>query len=198
MKTVADAAAPDKPPLAPEPLRLQDQLRARIRVLHYSIRTEQAYLDWIKRYIRFFDKRHPRELSAVHVERFLSHLAVERNVAASTQNQAKSALLFLYKEVLQVELPWLEGVTQARVPKRLPLVLTRAEVERVLGRLPSGTHQLVGGLLYGSGLRLMEALRLRVKGVELHQHIGVNDRSHARVPVRFRAGRARRTASTSA
>jgi site-specific recombinase XerD len=98
-------------------------------------------LDWIKRYIRFFDKRHPRELSAEHVERFLSHLAVERNVAASTQNQAKSALLFLYKEVLQVELPWLEGVTQVRVPKRLPLVLTRAEVERVLGRLPSARKE---------------------------------------------------------
>ena len=96
----------------------------------------------------------------------MSYLAVERNVAASTQNQAKSALLFLYKEALPVELPWLGGVTQARVPKRLPLVLTRAGVERVLGRLPSGTHQLVGGLLYGSGLRLMEALRLRVKDVE--------------------------------
>jgi integron integrase len=166
MKTVADAVAPDKPPLAPTPLRLLDRVRARIRVLHYSIRTEQAYLDWIKRYIRFFDKRHPRELSAEHVKRFLSHLAVEWNVAASTQNQAKSALLFLYEEVLQIELPWLEGVTQTRVPKRLPLVLTRAEVERVLGRSPSGTHQLVGGLLYGSGLRLMEALRLRVKDVE--------------------------------
>jgi integron integrase len=166
MKTVVAVAAPDQAPTAPTPLRLLDQVRARIRVLHYSIRTEQAYLDWIKRYIRFFDKRHPRALAAEHVERFLSHLAVERNVAASTQNQAKSALLFLYKEVLQVELPWLEGVTQARVPKRLPLVLTAAEVERVLSRLPAGTHQLVGGLLYGSGLRLMEALRLRVKDVE--------------------------------
>ena len=166
METVADIVAPHHGPGGPTPLRLLDQVRARIRVLHYSIRTEQAYVDWIKRYIRFFDKRHPRDLSAEHVERFLSHLAVERNVAASTQNQAKSALLFLYKEVLQVELPWLEGVTQARVPKRLPLVLTRAEAERVLGQLPPGTHQLVGRLLYGSGLRLMEALRLRVKDVE--------------------------------
>jgi site-specific recombinase XerD len=176
MKTVTASTTPDQAPTAPTPLRLLDQVRARIRVLHYSIRTEQAYLDWIKRYIRFFDKRHPSALSAEHVERFLSHLAVERNVAASTQNQAKSALLFLYKEVLQVELPWLEGVTQARVPKRLPLVLTRVEVERVLGRLPFGTHQLVGGLLYGSGLRLMEALRLRVKDVEF---------SRGEVPVRY-------------
>ena len=166
MKTVAEVAAPDVAPAAPAPPRLLDQVRARIRVLHYSIRTEQAYLDWIKRYIHFFDKRHPRELSAEHLEQYLSHLAVERNVAASTQNQAKSALLFLYKEVLRIELPWLEGVTQARVPKRLPLVLTRVEVEQVLSRLPPGTHQLVGGLLYGSGLRLMEALRLRVKDVD--------------------------------
>src|SRR5664279_996454 len=166
MKTVADIAAPNQALPAPTPPRLLDQVRARIRVLHYSIRTEQAYVDWIKRYIRFFDKRHPRELAAEHVEQFLSHLAVERNVAASTQNQAKSALLFLYKEVLQIELPWLDGITQARVPRRLPLVLTRIDVERVLSRLPAGTHQLVGGLLYGSGLRLMEALRLRVKDVE--------------------------------
>jgi len=166
MKTVNANCAPESGLGAPPAPRLLDQVRARIRVLHYSIRTEQAYVDWIKRYILFFDKQHPRALSAEHLERFLSHLAVERNVAASTQNQAKSALLFLYKEVLGIELPWLEGVTQARVPKRLPLVLTRAEVERVLTRLPAGVHRLIGGLLYGSGLRLMEALRLRVKDVE--------------------------------
>ena len=112
-------------------------------------------------------RRHPRELSAEHVERFLSYLAVDRNVAASTQNQAKSAILFLYKEVLQIELTWLQNVTQARVPRRLPLVLTRAEVERALGCLRSPSHQLIGGLLYGSGLRLLEALRLRVKDVDL-------------------------------
>ena len=166
MKTVIAPAEPVAVVPIPAAPRLLDQVRARIRVLHYSIRTEQAYVDWIKRYIRYFDKRHPRELSAPHVERFLSYLAVERDVAASTQNQAKSALLFLYKQVLQVELPWLDEVTQARVPKRLPLVLTRAEVERVLVRLPAGTHQLLGGLLYGAGLRLMEAMRLRVKDVE--------------------------------
>ena len=166
MKTVNGSASADQPPSPTTPVRLLDQVRARIRVLHYSIRTEQAYVDWIKRYILFFDKRHPSELAAEHVEAFLSHLALERNVAAATQNQAKSALLFLYKEVLQIELPWLDGVTQARAPKRLPLVLTRAEVERVLARLSTRTYQLIGGLLYGSGLRLMEALRLRVKDVE--------------------------------
>ena len=166
MKTVTDLVLPASVSVAAQPPRLLDQVRARIRILHYSIRTEQAYVDWIKRYIRYFDKRHPRELSAVHVERFLSHLAVERDVAASTQNQAKSALLFLYKQVLGVELPWLDDVTQARVPKRLPLVLTRAEVERVLARLPDGQYRLIGGLLYGAGLRLMDALRLRVKDIE--------------------------------
>jgi integron integrase len=160
MATAGQASATSPPP------RLLDLVRARVRVLHYSLRTEEAYVDWIKRYIRYFDKRHPRELSAEHVEGFLSYLAVERNVAASTQNQAKSALLFLYKEVLQIELPWLDGLTQARVPRRLPLVLTRAEVQRVLSRLPPDTHRLVGGLLYGAGLRLMEALRLRIKDVE--------------------------------
>ena len=164
METVA--STPLLPTDPPPPLRLLDQVRARIRVLHYSIRTEQAYVDWIKRYIRYFDKRHPRELSAAHVERFLSHLATERDVAASTQNQAKAALLFLYKEVLGVELPWLEGISQARVPKRLPVVLTRAEVQRVLAHVPQGPHALVCGLLYGAGLRLMEAMRLRVKDVE--------------------------------
>ncbi|MBL8384072.1 MAG: integron integrase [Burkholderiales bacterium] len=153
-------------PEAPRPPRLLDEVRARLRVLHYSIRTEDAYLDWIRRYIRFHDKRHPRDLSARHVERFLSHLATERDVAASTQNQAKSALLFLYKQVLGVELPWLDGVVQARVPRRLPVVLTRDEVRRLLAGLRPGTPALVCALLYGSGLRLMEALRLRVKDVE--------------------------------
>jgi len=167
VETINRADLLEHPLPAPQPPRLLDQVRARIRVLHYSLRTEQAYLDWIKRFIRFSDKRHPRDLSAPHIERFLSHLAVECNVAASTQNQAKSALLFLYREVLQIELPWLEGVTQARTPKRLPTVLTHSEVERVLARLPPGTHRLVGGLLYGAGLRLLEALRLRVKDVEL-------------------------------
>lgn len=142
------------------------QVRGKLRALHYSLRTEEAYIHWIRRYIFFFDKAHPRELSAAHVERFLSHLASERDVAASTQNQAKSALLFLYKQVLEVELPWLDGIVQARVPKRLPVVLTRDEARTLLEALAPGEPRLVCGLLYGSGLRVMEALRLRVKDVD--------------------------------
>ncbi|PWB40165.1 MAG: integron integrase [Rhodocyclales bacterium] len=124
-----------------------------------------AEVDWIKRFILHFGKRHPRELGAADVEAFLTHLAVAGNVAASTQNQAKSALLFLYREVLETELPWLDNVERARVPKRLPVVLTRDEVHAVLSRL-SGTHWLIASLLYGAGLRIMEALRLRVKDVD--------------------------------
>ena len=145
--------------------KLLDQVRGKIRLKHYSIRTEQAYVDWIKRFILHFDKRHPRELGAAEVEAFLTHLAVAGNVAAATQNQAKSALLFLYREVLETELPWLDNVERARAPKRLPVVLTREEVQGVLGRL-TGTHWLIASLLYGAGLRIMEALRLRVKDVD--------------------------------
>ena len=145
--------------------KLLDQVRGKIRLKHYSIRTEQAYVDWIKRFILHFGKRHPRELGAADVEAFLTHLAVAGNVAASTQNQAKSALLFLYREVLETELPWLDNVERARAPKRLPVVLTRDEVHAVLSRL-SGTHWLIASLLYGAALRIMEALRLRVKDVE--------------------------------
>ncbi len=146
--------------------RLLDQVRGKIRLKHYSIRTEQAYLDWIKRFICHFGKRHPNEMGAREVETFLTWLAVEGRVAASTQNQAKSALLFLYREVLGADLPWLENVEQAKTPKRLPVVLTQAEVQALLSGL-SGTHWLVASLLYGAGMRLMEALRLRVKDVEL-------------------------------
>jgi len=149
----------------PDAPRLLDRVRDRIRLKHYSIRTEQAYSDWIKRFIRFHGKRHPAELGATEVEIFLTHLAVERSVSASTQNQAKSALLFLYREVLGVELPWLDGVEKAKAPTRLPVVLTPDEVSRVLTRL-QGTHRLIGRLLYGTGLRIMEALRLRIKDVE--------------------------------
>jgi integron integrase len=145
--------------------KLLDQVRGKIRLKHYSIRTEQAYVDWIRRFILHFGKRHPRELGAAEVEAFLTHLAVAGNVAASTQNQAKSALLFLYREVLEAELPWLDNVERAKAPKRLPVVLTREEVQGVLGRL-SGTHWLIASLLYGAGLRIMEGLRLRVKDVE--------------------------------
>lgn len=153
-------------PAEPQPPKLLEQVIARMRVKHYSLRTEKSYVDWIKRYIWHHGKRHPKDLGAAEVEAFLSHLAVTRNVSASTQNQAKSALLFLYKEVLGVQLPWLDNVTQAKVPKRLPVVLTKDEVQALLNRL-DGTMWLLVSLLYGSGLRLMECLRLRVKDVDL-------------------------------
>jgi integron integrase len=114
-------------------------------------------------------ERHPNEMGSGEIEAFLTHLAVEGNVAAATQNQAKSALLFLYREVLQIELPWLDNITQAKVPKRLPVVLTVKEVQSVLSNL-NGTHALVSNLLYGGGLRLMEAVRLRVKDVDFARH----------------------------
>lgn len=145
--------------------KLLDQVRGKIRIKHYSIRTEQAYVDWIKRFILHHGKKHPQEMGAPEVEAFLTHLAVEGRVAASTQNQAKSALLFLYREVLEAELPWLENVEQAKVPKRLPVVLTREEVQLILAQL-EGQHWLVANLLYGAGLRILEALRLRVKDVD--------------------------------
>ena len=147
------------------PPKLLDQVVARLRVKHYSLRTEKIYVDWIKRYIWFHGKRHPQEMGALGVETFLSHLAVERTVSASTQNQAKSAILFLYKQVLQIELPWLDNVTQAKTPKRLPVVMTREEVQAVLARM-DGSVWLICSLLYGSGLRILECLRLRVKDVD--------------------------------
>lgn len=148
-----------------QPPKLLDRVRERIRFKHYSIRTEDSYVQWIRRFILFHGKRHPSEMGAVEVEAFLTHLAVEGNVAASTQNQARSALLFLYKEVLGSELPWLNNVEQARKPRRLPVVLTEDEVRAVLANL-EGVHWLVAALLYGAGLRLMEALRLRVQDVD--------------------------------
>lgn len=147
------------------PPKLLDLVRNKLRLKHYSIRTEQSYTDWIKRYILFHGKRHPNELGGQDVESFLTHLAVEGKVAAATQNQAKSAILFLYREVLEVDLPWLDNVTQAKAPKRLPVVLTVVEVQTLLSRM-TGTHSLISNLLYGGGLRLMEAVRLRVKDVD--------------------------------
>ncbi len=146
-----------------------DQVRDKLRVKHYAIRTEQSYVDWIKRYIYFHGKTHPKDLGAQDVEAFLTHLAVAGKVSASTQNQAKSALLFLYREVLEIKLPWLDNVTQAKAPKKLPVVLTVSEVQAVLSRL-SGSHLLIASLLYGGGMRLMEAMRLRVKDVEFARH----------------------------
>lgn len=149
--------------------RLLEQVRIRLRTLHYSLRTEQAYTHWIKRFIYFHDKRHPAGMGAAEVERFLSSLAVERNVASATQKQALSALLFLYREVLQLDLPWLDGLTRAKQRERLPVVLTRTEVARVLD-LMEGRHALMARLIYGGGLRLMECVRLRVKDVDFERY----------------------------
>jgi integron integrase len=146
----------------PERRGLFEVTRERIRTRHLALRTETAYLGWIRRYVAFHERKHPREMGAVDVEAFLTHLAVHGRVSASTQNQALQALLFLYRHVLEVDLPWLDNVTRASKPKRLPVVLTPSEVRAVLGEL-SGTAWLVASLLYGSGLRLTEALRLRVK-----------------------------------
>ena len=135
--------------------RLLDEVRARLRLKHYSLRTEQAYLYWIRRYIRSSGMRHPRTLDGRAVEGFLSRLASRDNVAASTQNQALSALLFLYREVLAMDLPWMAEVVRAKRPARLPVVLSIEEVDRLFAQL-SGRDNLMAGLLYGSGLRLME------------------------------------------
>lgn len=149
-----------------QPLRLLDAVRAEIRVRRYSYRTEKAYVDWIHRFVVFHGKRHPREMGGPEVAKFLSHLASDRNVAAATQNQALAALLFLYKRVLNVKLPWIADVVRASRPKRLPTVLTQRDAQRVLANL-QGVYWLIGALFYGSGLRLTEALRLRVKDLEL-------------------------------
>lgn len=153
--------------MEPRPEKLLNQVRDAIRLKHYSIHTEQAYIGWIKRYIFFHDVRHPVEMGAAEVEAFLTHLAVNENVAASTQNQALSALLFLYREVLRRDLGPIDAL-RAKKPKRLPTVLTKEEVRCVLGHL-QGTHQLMAKLLYGSGLRLMECVRLQVKDLDFAQ-----------------------------
>ena len=148
------------------PRRLLDALRDRIRFRHYSLRTERAYVQWTRRFIRFHGLRHPKELGPGKVVAFLASLATDRNVSASTQNQALAALLFLYKEVLEIELPWLDDIPKAKRPRRLPTVLTREEAHRVLEQM-TGTHALMARLLYGTGMRLTECLQLRVKDVEL-------------------------------
>ena len=145
--------------------KLLDRVRTAIRARHYSLRTEEAYVSWIRRFILFHHKRHPAEMAEPEVNQFLSHLAMNGNVAASTQNQALSALLFLYQQVLGKDLDRIEGVVRAKKPVRLPVVLTRDEVRALLGRM-SGASKLAALLLYGGGLRLLEALRLRVKDVD--------------------------------
>jgi len=152
-----------------------DSVRAAIRVRHYSFRTEKAYVDWIRRFILFSKKRHPRDMGGPEVAAFLNHLANDRQVSSATQAQALAALLFLYKRVINVALPWIGDVVRAHRPKRLPTVLTREESQRVIAHL-RGVHWLIAGLLYGSGLRLLEALRLRVKDVDFyHRRILVRD-----------------------
>ena len=172
---------PSGRPCRPSPgaPRLLDQVRRVIRARHYSPRTEKSYVSWVKRFVIYHGTRHPLDLGARHVEAFLSWLASERNVSASTQNQALCALLFLYREVLHSDVDWIDGITPARRPSRLPVVLTREEVRAVLGQL-TGVAWLMASLLYGSGLRLMECCRLR--GEEL-------DFGRAEITVRLGKGR---------
>jgi integrase len=150
------------------PKKLLDHVRDAIRLKHYSWHTEEAYVTWIIRYIFFYDKRHPKDMGAEDIEAFLTHLAVQQKVAASTQNQALSALLFLYRDVLRLPLDGPIDAIRARKPRRLPTVLTKEEALQVIGAL-SGTHALMGKLLYGTGMRLMECLRLRVKDLDFAQ-----------------------------
>jgi len=157
---VSEPVSPDKPK------KLLEQMRDVMRLKHYSLRTERTYCDWVERFIRFHGKRHPRELGNAEVTEFLTHLARDGDVAASTQNQALSALLFLYKQVLEEKIGWLDGVERAKKPVRVPVVLSRDEVHKVFAQL-HGTPKLMAGLLYGSGLRLLECLRLRVKDIDL-------------------------------
>ena len=145
--------------------RLLDQVRDALRVGHYSIRTEDTYIQWIRRFILFHGKRHPAEMGEAEITAFLTHLAVAKNVASSTQNQALSAILFLYKVVLKQELDWMDNIVRAKRSTHIPEVLTPVQVQALLDQL-RGTNQLLGQLLYGTGMRLMEAIRLRVRDVD--------------------------------
>jgi integron integrase len=170
-----DTESTEPMPAARPAPRLLDQVREVVRRRHYSYRTEETYVHWIKRFIHFSAKRHPRELGAAEVTAFLNHLVGERHVAAATQNQALAALLFLYKEVLAQPLPWLENIEHARRPVRKPTVLTRTEAQSLLAQL-KGTKWLMASLLYGAGLRLRECLTLRVKDIDFgYRQILVRD-----------------------
>lgn len=153
----------------PRPPRLLELVGSAIRARHYSPRTEEAYVAWIKRFIFFHGRRHPRELGAKEVAAFLTHLAVRRRVSASTQNQALSAILFLYRDVLGDPIPWVDDVVRAKKPQRLPVVLSREEVRAVLAQM-QGMTRLMASVLYATGLRLRECVELRVKDVDLAQH----------------------------
>ena len=161
---VVGSGNPGAPVAAPKP-KLMQQVRDAIRRKHFSPRTEESYVHWIKRFVFFHGKRHPLDLGEAQVTAFLNHLARDRGVAASTQNQALAALLFLYREVMAQPLAWLDGLDRAKRPARAPTVLTRAEVQSLLGKLES-TRWIMAGLLYGAGLRLRECLKLRVKDVD--------------------------------
>jgi integron integrase len=148
--------------------KLLDQLREQIRLKHYSFKTEQSYVQWVKRYILFHNKRHPKDMGEEEITRFLSQLAIENEVSASTQNQALSAIIFLYRHVLNKNLGEFRNMVWAKRPKRLPVVLTRSEVKMILDNIP-GVSWLIASLLYGSGLRLNECLKLRVKDIDFEK-----------------------------
>jgi site-specific recombinase XerD len=165
------------------PRKLLDQVSDVARFRHLSLRTEQAYRNWIKRFILFHGKQHPRDLGAEAVRAFLTHLAVNEHVSASTQNQAFNALLFLYRQVLQEQVPKIEGVERARHSRRLPVVFTKAESNAVIAQI-SGARRLIVALLYGSGLRIMEAVRLRVKDIDFErEEITVRDGSPREIKI---------------
>jgi len=171
METAKAARSDGSVSVIPNPKsKLLDQVREVIRLKHYSLRTEETYVQWIKRYIFFHHKRHPREMGAPEIQAFISDLAVRLNVAASTQNQAMNALVFLYREVLHQDAGDFSGRVRAKRPKHLPVVLSISETQRLLDALPMGTCRLMGRLLYGTGMRLMECLRLRVKDVLFEQN----------------------------
>ncbi len=151
------------------PKKLLDQVREKLRLKHYSIRTEESYVSWIRRFILFHNKRHPKDMGEAEIEEFLTHLAVKKSVAQSTQNQALNAIIFLYGEILRIELKEPINAIRAKRPRRLPTVLTKNEVRDVINAL-SGTYKTMGSLLYGSGLRLMECIRLRVKDIDFNMN----------------------------
>ncbi len=162
-------SSPGSPPIggaASARPRLLDAVRAQARYMHYSLRTEQAYVHWVRAYVRYHGLRHPAEMSRDEIEAFLSWLSTEREVAPSTHSQALAALLFLYQKVLRINLPWMNEIDRPRLQRRLPAVLSHDEVARVLTALPPGPYQLLAELLYGTGLRLLEGLRLRVKDID--------------------------------
>ena len=174
---------PKSSPSTPQPKKLLDRVRDTLRTKHYSRRTEQTYVEWIRRFILFHGKRHPKDMRAAEIEAFITHLAVDRQVAVSTQNQALSAILFLYRHVLRLEVEVLPSLVRPGRPKRLPTVLTQAEAVRVISQM-KGVTKIMAKLLYGSGLRLMECARLRVKDIDfgnsqiiVRDGKGENDRS---------------------